>query len=71
MSEERMLENTEAHLEALKDSRISAVRAKVPAKGSRGPVDCIKCGDEIQPGRRYLGYDICIHCAELRDRYGR
>lgn len=71
MSEERMLENAEAHLEAVKDSRISAVRASVPLKGVRGPEECVKCGDEIADGRRDLGYTICITCAELRDRYGR
>jgi len=33
-----------------------------------GAKECVMCASEIPMGRRKLGYDLCIHCAELEER---
>lgn len=66
MTSERMLER-EAELDSkLVEQRMEAIRSRVPG-ASMGPDACTRCGGAIAVGRRRLGYEICIGCAEIED----
>lgn len=42
----------------------SAIKHQLGAKA------CVQCATDIPLGRRKLGFDLCIHCAELEERRG-
>lgn len=66
MTSERMLER-EAELDSkLVEQRMEEIRSRVPA-ASMGPKECVLCDRDIHVGRRRLGYEICIGCAEIEE----
>lgn len=62
MSEERFIEQAEAHISRVTEDRIANLRAEVPPPGYVGPEFC-DCGEDIPHGRRVLGYSKCLYCA--------
>jgi hypothetical protein len=68
MSEERFLEQCEAHLAAEAERRISNISSMVPP-GHRLTSHCTvaECGEELPTRRADAGYTICVDCAELRE----
>ena len=64
MSEERYIEQSQAHVDRMTEERIASTRGKVPIPGVTGTPFCTSCGDEIPRGRTALGYSICICCAD-------
>lgn len=64
MSEERYIEQSQAHIDRVVADRASKIKGKVPVPGVTGSSVCVECGDEIQRGRTAIGYSICICCAE-------
>lgn len=65
---ERMIERDEATQNWLKDSQVNSIRNRVPPKGQLGPEDCQECGNDIPMPRREHGYELCVGCAELKER---
>lgn len=47
-----------------------ANREKPPEPGVRA-VWCVECDGVIPAGRRALGYETCVDCAEARERRGK
>jgi len=47
---------------------VEKVRSHI--KNHIGPQCCIECDSEIPMGRRQLGFERCIHCAEELERHG-
>lgn len=43
-------------------------RLRQDATGRPGPKACKECGEEIPLGRRKLGFQLCIECAEETER---
>lgn len=37
-------------------------------KDQTGPKNCIECGEIIPEGRRKLGFELCVPCAEEDER---
>lgn len=66
MTSERMLERETELDQQLNEQRMEAIRSKVPA-GGMGPEFCIECDRSIFIGRRSLGYQTCIECAQDAD----
>lgn len=64
MTSERMLERETELDSKLVEQRMEEIRSKVPA-ASMGPAICVQCDSSIALGRRRLGYEICIGCAEI------
>lgn len=71
MTDERQLELAEAHFNSELEREILARRGKVPPEGKLGPAECGECLSEIPMARRKLGYDVCVHCAELAEARAR
>ncbi|KAE8546172.1 TraR/DksA C4-type zinc finger protein [Marinobacter nauticus] len=65
---ERMIERDEATQNWLKDSQVNSIRSRIPPKGQLGPEDCQECGNDIPMKRREHGYELCVACAERRER---
>lgn len=68
MSNERFLEQCEAHLADEAARRITNITSNVPA-GKRITTFCTvpECGEKLPTRRADAGYTICIECAELRE----
>lgn len=68
---ERQLELAEEHQTRLLQEEVKKRQASLPSPGGLGPQECVRCFDLIPIGRRKLGYNICIECAERKERGGR
>lgn len=70
MTNERLIERETENENWLTDTRVNSIRDRIPPKGVMGPEDCQECGNDIPMERREHGYDLCVGCAEWRERRG-